>query len=245
MPKEWNVSMYQLLGMELTADLVPLVTLTTETSVQVFQSPPVMIFMTEGCGLADIDECAVESPCQHICTNTDGSYECSCNHGYVVNISDPTECLGESPTTFISFPNLSLSLPPSLSPSLPLPPSPSLSLPPSPSLPLPPSLSPSLSLPPPSLSLPPLSLPPSPSLPLSLPLPPSPSLSLSLSLSLPPSLSLSLSPSLSLPPSLPPSPSLPLSLCQTIMSVVLCWKIVNSSVPTLTAPSRVAAIPAS
>ena len=37
-----------------------------------------------GCNLLlDIDECSVDKGgCQHICTNTDGSYECSCNAGY-------------------------------------------------------------------------------------------------------------------------------------------------------------------
>ncbi|MGI4458269.1 hypothetical protein ACR2WA_25390 [Klebsiella pneumoniae] len=35
----------------------------------------------------DIDECADGSNggCAHVCTNTDGSYECSCNAGYVLN----------------------------------------------------------------------------------------------------------------------------------------------------------------
>ena len=49
--------------------------------------------------LSDIDECAGEgdlSPCQQVCTNTEGSYECSCNRGYVVDYSDPSRCIGES-----------------------------------------------------------------------------------------------------------------------------------------------------
>ena len=33
--------------------------------------------------LLDINECLVnKGGCQHICTNTDGSFECSCNTGY-------------------------------------------------------------------------------------------------------------------------------------------------------------------
>ena len=30
----------------------------------------------------DINECRESSPCDHNCTNTDGSYTCSCNPGY-------------------------------------------------------------------------------------------------------------------------------------------------------------------
>ena len=33
------------------------------------------------CILSDIDECT-EDPCVHNCTNTDGSFICSCNNGY-------------------------------------------------------------------------------------------------------------------------------------------------------------------
>ena len=31
--------------------------------------------------ISDIDEC-MEDPCDHNCTNTDGSFTCSCNNGY-------------------------------------------------------------------------------------------------------------------------------------------------------------------
>ena len=44
---------------------------------------------------SDIDEC-LESmdTCQHVCTNTDGSFTCSCNDGYILN-SDGQTCNGE------------------------------------------------------------------------------------------------------------------------------------------------------
>ena len=31
--------------------------------------------------ISDIDECT-EDPCDHDCTNTNGSFTCSCNNGY-------------------------------------------------------------------------------------------------------------------------------------------------------------------
>jgi Calcium-binding EGF domain len=31
----------------------------------------------------DVDECALQEPCEQKCTNTDGSYKCSCVAGYV------------------------------------------------------------------------------------------------------------------------------------------------------------------
>ena len=31
--------------------------------------------------ILDIDECS-EDPCDHECTNADGSFTCSCNNGY-------------------------------------------------------------------------------------------------------------------------------------------------------------------
>ncbi|XP_059162706.1 fibrillin-1-like [Physella acuta] len=41
----------------------------------------------------DIDECNTQpSPCQQICTNTIGSYTCSCNDGYVISSTDQTQC---------------------------------------------------------------------------------------------------------------------------------------------------------
>ena len=42
----------------------------------------------------DIDECA-SSPCEHTCTNTPGSFVCSCNDGYVLN-SDGRTCTGKT-----------------------------------------------------------------------------------------------------------------------------------------------------
>lgn len=36
--------------------------------------------------LADIDEC-LSSPCEHICTNLVGSFQCSCNTGYQLDFN--------------------------------------------------------------------------------------------------------------------------------------------------------------
>ena len=43
----------------------------------------------------DINECA-SSPCEHTCTNTPGSFVCSCNDGYMLN-SDGRTCTGKTP----------------------------------------------------------------------------------------------------------------------------------------------------
>ena len=43
----------------------------------------------------DIDECTDDNGgCQHICNNTGGSYYCSCNPGYSVNL-DQQNCTGK------------------------------------------------------------------------------------------------------------------------------------------------------
>ena len=42
---------------------------------------------------ADEDECAFSNPCNQICTNTYGSFECSCTDGYVL-LEDLTSCGG-------------------------------------------------------------------------------------------------------------------------------------------------------
>ncbi|KAM8831679.1 thrombomodulin-like [Spinachia spinachia] len=39
----------------------------------------------------DVDECA-SAPCEHMCVNTPGSYECSCYHGYKKDAHDPHTC---------------------------------------------------------------------------------------------------------------------------------------------------------
>jgi len=41
----------------------------------------------------DVNEC-LSSPCQHNCTNTPGSYHCTCNVGYQLN-TDGLTCRGE------------------------------------------------------------------------------------------------------------------------------------------------------
>ena len=42
--------------------------------------------------LLDIDECSSTTPCEQLCNNTVGSYQCSCNSGYTV---DGTRCNGQ------------------------------------------------------------------------------------------------------------------------------------------------------
>ena len=45
----------------------------------------------------DTDECSVVSPCNQTCLNTNGSFECSCWNGYLLN-SDRRSCRGEIST---------------------------------------------------------------------------------------------------------------------------------------------------
>ena len=43
----------------------------------------------------DINECmASSSPCGQICSNTEGSFECSCNNGYELD-DDQRTCIGK------------------------------------------------------------------------------------------------------------------------------------------------------
>ena len=59
-----------------------------------FCSPALISIMYEIISFIDIDECYYENGgCQHECTNTDGSYECSCYDGYELN-SDGKTCSG-------------------------------------------------------------------------------------------------------------------------------------------------------
>ena len=51
--------------------------------------------------LVDIDEC-LSSPCNHTCTNTPGSFKCSCNDGYVLD-DDGSTCNGELIDTYINI----------------------------------------------------------------------------------------------------------------------------------------------
>ena len=45
--------------------------------------------------LSDIDECALDNGgCDHTCINDQGSYECTCNEGYLLNTEDGTTCTG-------------------------------------------------------------------------------------------------------------------------------------------------------
>ena len=45
---------------------------------------------------ADIDECATNAhQCDDICTNTDGSYNCSCSAGSTLDPVTLRKCVGE------------------------------------------------------------------------------------------------------------------------------------------------------
>ena len=41
--------------------------------------------------MLDINECTSGDPCEQICTNTQGSFHCSCGSGYTV---DGSRCIG-------------------------------------------------------------------------------------------------------------------------------------------------------
>lgn len=41
----------------------------------------------------DIDECSSSDPCEQVCTNSEGSYECSCDPGYSLD-DDQHSCNG-------------------------------------------------------------------------------------------------------------------------------------------------------
>ena len=43
----------------------------------------------------DINECIGYHGCHHLCNNTDGSFHCYCNPGYVLQ-SNETNCTGRS-----------------------------------------------------------------------------------------------------------------------------------------------------
>ena len=46
------------------------------------------------CSFLDIDECSINNGgCDEMCTNTNGSYVCSCNDGYILN-DDGLTCDG-------------------------------------------------------------------------------------------------------------------------------------------------------
>ena len=45
------------------------------------------------CLLSDVDEC-LRSPCEQICNNNPGGYECGCRKGYHKHGSDEHRCTG-------------------------------------------------------------------------------------------------------------------------------------------------------
>ena len=45
---------------------------------------------------ADVDECLVNAPCNQTCSNTLGSYTCSCIVGFRQDITDTSLCNGKT-----------------------------------------------------------------------------------------------------------------------------------------------------
>ena len=43
----------------------------------------------------DVNECAGDHGCHHLCNNTDGSFHCYCNPGYMLH-SNEMNCAGYS-----------------------------------------------------------------------------------------------------------------------------------------------------
>ena len=55
------------------------------------------------CYILDINECANDSGgCSHICTNTEGSFECSCRDGYILD-TDRRHCSGMHSNTILYY----------------------------------------------------------------------------------------------------------------------------------------------
>ena len=42
----------------------------------------------------DVNECTGDHGCHHLCNNTDGSFHCYCNPGYLLN-SNRINCTGQ------------------------------------------------------------------------------------------------------------------------------------------------------
>ena len=59
----------------------------------------IMAITTPNCSIhwhsSDINECAESAGCEEMCTDTDGSFECSCRDGYRLG-SDGKSCDGET-----------------------------------------------------------------------------------------------------------------------------------------------------
>lgn len=54
--------------------------------------------------MIDIDECAIESSCSHLCVNSNGSYTCSCLYGYALR-RDGRTCKASGPEPSLLFAN--------------------------------------------------------------------------------------------------------------------------------------------
>ena len=48
--------------------------------------------------LQDVDECSGSNKCEQVCSNTRGSFTCSCHEGYQSKSNDASTCEGETYT---------------------------------------------------------------------------------------------------------------------------------------------------
>ena len=83
------VNMFVLIQMEASIVLVILVTM------EAFSVQVIVLFKDIITFYVDIDECQLDiDNCTQQCTNTDGSYYCSCYTGYIFNSSNNHTCIG-------------------------------------------------------------------------------------------------------------------------------------------------------
>ena len=83
------VNMFVLIQMEASIVLVILVTM------EAFSVQVIVLFKDIITFYVDIEECLLDTDnCTQQCTNTDGSYYCSCYTGYISNSSNNHTCIG-------------------------------------------------------------------------------------------------------------------------------------------------------
>ena len=70
----------------------------TLVQVRLYPSPPYVCII---CTTIDINECEL-GYCNHFCNNTEGSFICSCQDGYALDVDSRT-CIGESSAFILEF----------------------------------------------------------------------------------------------------------------------------------------------